>query len=68
MSSTKPAQAPQKDLDVTLTATHQVHVSKPFVNSLREEAANKTEKTPLLGQNDEPSAWLDAHGNGKLQL
>ena len=51
---------PTKDLDITLTVTHQIHVSKSFIHSLQEETANET------AQFDEPSAWLDAYGYGKL--
>ncbi|KAI9766367.1 MAG: hypothetical protein M1840_006631 [Geoglossum simile] len=61
--STESTQTSQKGLDVALTATHQVHVSKSFVNSLQEETADKAKTPSPLDQLNEPSAWLDAHGN-----
>ena len=61
-----PAQVHKNDLNSTVTVTHQVHISKSFVNSLQEATENKTKQPLPLYQLDEPSAWLDAHSNGKL--
>jgi hypothetical protein len=61
----RPSPVSLESSNVTLTVTHQVHVSNSFVNSLQEEAANRTQQSSPF---DESSAWLDAHGNGKPQL
>ena len=66
LSPARPVQFPKNDLNSTVTITHQVHISKPFVNSLQEATENKTKQPSPLHQLDEPSAWLNAHSNGKL--